>query len=303
MIDRCSRAVCPDTATPLERRPPRRVTVCGKTVSVVDRVSDAQVRRCTVKLPASIVVVPSDASTATGPVVAPAGTVVSSCGPVPGLVSLNVACTPLKVTSFAPASPAPLMTTAAPTWPKPGVSVADGVAAPTGAERTPTSTAPHVTATAARIAPRLIDPPPTPAPRRATTPSRLTGGAGDSRQLTARGVDLSAAGVTHSRTDAVAAENSDELPLDVGVRRRPHGPGRRVERDDVDVSEAALEQRAERMCPVGLVVDLPDQRVLDRHPATGVRRVTPGGVEHLGDLPTRVHGDERVAQLVVRRVQ
>ena len=88
-----------------------------------------------------------------------------------------------------------------------------------------------------------------------------------------------------------------------GPRRGPLRAGRRVERDQVDVREPPGQQRAQQVGPPGLVVDVPDQRVLDRDPAAGGGGVGPGGVQHLGDLPAPVDRDQRVAQLVVRGVQ
>src|SRR3954451_18005975 len=79
ITNRCSRAGWPETGRPLERNTPRSVTDRGKTVVVTDGVSDPQVRRCTVKVPASMVVVPSNSTTDTGPVLEPAGTVVRTC--------------------------------------------------------------------------------------------------------------------------------------------------------------------------------------------------------------------------------
>ena len=52
-----------------------------------------------------------------------------------------------------------------------------------------------------------------------------------------------------------------------------------------------------------LIVDVLDQRVLDRHATLGGPGVLPRGVEHLGDLPPRVDRDEGVTQVVVGRVQ
>src|SRR3954453_5411265 len=110
---------------------------------------------------------------------------------------------------------------------------------------TPSTRTPHVATTAARTADLIIDPPPTAAPARAATVSRLTGGTSNRGQLTTRRVDLPSPRVAHGCPYAVAAENSDELALDLGVGRGPapgvgrgpDGAGRRVQRDPVDVHE------------------------------------------------------------------
>src|SRR3954447_2124936 len=102
---------------------------------------------------------------------------------------------------------------------------------------TPRTSTPHVVTTAARTADLIIDPPPTAAPARAATVSRLTGGTSNGGQLTTRRVDLPPPRVAHGCPDAVAAENSDELPLHLGVGRGPDGAGRGVQRDHVDVHQ------------------------------------------------------------------
>src|SRR4051794_12886704 len=122
-------------------------------------------------------------------------------------------------------------------------------------------------------------------------------------QLTAGAVDLAAPGVPHRDRDAVPLQAADELALRLGSRRGPLRAGRGVERDQVDVHEVTRQQRAEQVRPPGLVVDVPDQRVLDRDPAAGGRGVGPGPLEHLGDLPPAVDRHQRVAQFVVRGVQ
>ena len=63
------------------------------------------------------------------------------------------------------------------------------------------------------------------------------------------------------------------------------------------------QERAEQVRTPRLVVDVADQRVLDRDAAARRGRVAAGGVEDLADLPAVVDRDQRVAQLVVRGVQ
>src|SRR3954452_21735288 len=98
---------------------------------------------------------------------------------------------------------------------------------------TPSTRTPHIATTAARTADLIIDPPPTAAPARAATVSRLTGGTSNRGQLTTRRVDLPSPRVPHGCPYAVAAENSDELELDLRVGRGPAGAGRGVYRDNV----------------------------------------------------------------------
>ena len=83
----------------------------------------------------------------------------------------------------------------------------------------------------------------------------------------------------------------------------PLAARRRVERDQVHVRELPGQQLAEQVGAERLVVDVADQRVLDRVPAAGLPRVGVGGVDDLADLPAGVDRHEGVAQLVVRGVQ
>src|SRR5580704_3089326 len=131
----------------------------------------------------------------------------------------------------------------------------------------------------------------------------LSPGRDRSGQLTAGTVDLAAPGVPHRDRDAVCIQATDELALRGGPRRGPLRPGGGVERDQVDVREPPGQQRAQPVGPPGLVVDVPDQGVLDRDAAAGGRGVVPGGGQHLLNIPPLVYRDECVAQFVVRGMQ
>ena len=135
--------------------------------------------------------------------------------------------------------------------------------------------------------------------RRVGTPSvRSAGG-----ELAAGAVDVLTAGVADRRRHPGGAQPGDELPLGRQRAGVPLAARRGVERDQVDVGELAGQQLAEEVGPEGLVVDVADQRVLDRVPAAGLLRVGVGGVDDLADLPAGVDRHEGVAQLVVRGVQ
>ena len=66
---------------------------------------------------------------------------------------------------------------------------------------------------------------------------------------------------------------------------------------------ALVELLPQQVSTPTLVVDVTDQRVLDRHAPAGGVVVVARGVERLVHLPTGVDGDQFVAQLVVRGVQ
>src|SRR6478735_2058370 len=110
-------------------------------------------------------------------------------------------------------------------------------------------------------------------------------------QLATRSVDLASAGVADRRGDLLRPQPVDELLLDGRVARRPLRTGGRVERDRVDVDPAGaalVEQLRQPVGAPGLVVDVPDQRVLDAHPAAGRVEVAARAVERLGDRPSCV---------------
>src|SRR5579864_4889186 len=86
-------------------------------------------------------------------------------------------------------------------------------------------------------------------------------GPGRGGQLTAGAVDLAAPGVAHRDRHAVRLQAADELALRGRARRGPLRAWRGVERDQVDVREPPGQQRAQRVGPPGLVVDVPDQGV------------------------------------------
>src|SRR4051794_8753895 len=84
-------------------------------------------------------------------------------------------------------------------------------------------------------------------------------------QLTARTVDLAAAGVAHRGGDALGLQPADELALVAWVARGPLRAGRRVERDQVDVHPApvavGVQHVAEQVGAPRLVVDAPHHGV------------------------------------------
>ena len=82
-------------------------------------------------------------------------------------------------------------------------------------------------------------------------------------------------------------------------RCRPLGPRRRIERDQVDVHPAPVsigpEYVGQHVGTPGLVVDVLDQRVLDRYPALGGAGVVPGCLDCLPHAPPGVDRYQLVA--------
>src|SRR5690606_35059861 len=147
--------------------------------------------------------------------------------------------------------------------------------------------------------PRIHDPPGTGA-RTAPGESALSG------QLATSGGDLLPPGVPDGARHSRRPDPPDELALHRLGAGVPLAAGSGVERDQVHVRElpqVLVQQLAQQISAPRLVVDVADQRVLDRNPAPGLVRVTPGRLQHLGHLPAVVHRHQGVPQLVVRGVQ
>ena len=64
-------------------------------------------------------------------------------------------------------------------------------------------------------------------------------------------------------------------------------------------TQGAVQRAPQQVGPPGLVVDVADQRVLDRDPAAGQVGVVAGRVECLGDLPSLIHRHQGVPQFVI----
>ena len=54
--------------------------------------------------------------------------------------------------------------------------------------------------------------------------------------------------------------------------------------------QLVAQKLAEQIGSPGLIVDVPDEGVLDRDPASGPGRVFERGIEHLGHLPALIDG-------------
>ena len=67
--------------------------------------------------------------------------------------------------------------------------------------------------------------------------------------------------------------------------------------------ELAGEQPTQQVGPPRLVVDVADQRVLDRDTPTRARCVVPRRLKHFGDLPSLIDRDKLVAQIIIGRMQ
>ena len=66
---------------------------------------------------------------------------------------------------------------------------------------------------------------------------------------------------------------------------------------------AFIELLPEQVGTPSVVVHVLDQRILDRNAAAGGVEVGASRVEHLINLPLRVHWDELIAQAVIRGVK
>ena len=69
------------------------------------------------------------------------------------------------------------------------------------------------------------------------------------------------------------------------------------------MGKLACQQPGQRVSPPWLVVDVADQGILDRDPATGRGRICPRRRQYLGYLPAPVHWHELIPQAVVGSVQ
>ena len=86
--------------------------------------------------------------------------------------------------------------------------------------------------------------------------------------------------------------------------RRYCVPGKRVERNQVDLGGLAVQQPRQLARVLGLVVDAVEHHVFERDAAAVLLvEVVPAGLEQLGDVVLAVDRHELAAQLVVRRVQ
>jgi hypothetical protein len=131
-------------------------------------------------------------------------------------------------------------------------------------------------------------------------------GGGGRRELPAGGGNVPAPGVPDGAAHPSGAHLVEELLLRrqrAGVPRAAWGG---IERDEVNVPQGAeplAQQPAQQLRPPRLVVDVPDQRILDRHPPPRDARVVAGRFEHRGYVPAAVDRNERVAQLIIRGVE
>ena len=125
---------------------------------------------------------------------------------------------------------------------------------------------------------------------------------GRRRELAARPVDVLPSRVPDRRRHPMGAQPLDEVLLDAGPARGPLRSGCRVQRDGVDVHpapSAPVELLPQQVGPPTLVVDVPDQGVLDGHAPAGRLVVPVRRVDGLVDLPPRVDRHQLVTQLVV----
>src|SRR5262245_5354578 len=66
---------------------------------------------------------------------------------------------------------------------------------------------------------------------------------------------------------------------------------------------SAREKLTQPVRPPSLVIDVPDERVLNRDAPSCARGVIPRGLEHLVDLPTLVYRDKLIAQIIIWRME
>jgi hypothetical protein len=69
------------------------------------------------------------------------------------------------------------------------------------------------------------------------------------------------------------------------------------------MGELPRQQATQQVSAPRLVVDIPDQRVLDGHTPSCARCVIPRRLKHLGDLPTLIDRNKLVAQIIIGGVQ
>ena len=69
------------------------------------------------------------------------------------------------------------------------------------------------------------------------------------------------------------------------------------------MGQPAREQPTQQVRAPWLIINVPDQGVLDGDAPPCARGVIPRTLEHLGDLPTLVYRHKLVAQIIIGRVQ
>ena len=69
------------------------------------------------------------------------------------------------------------------------------------------------------------------------------------------------------------------------------------------MGELAGEQATQQVGPPWLVIDVANQRVLDRDTPTRARCVVPRRLKHFGDLPSLIDRYKLVAQIIIGCVQ
>jgi len=125
-------------------------------------------------------------------------------------------------------------------------------------------------------------------------------------QLPTGSSDFTPTRVPHRAGDPALPNPLHELPLGRLGTGIPLAPGRRVERNEVDVHqrpEGSMEALAQEIGTPRLVVDVADQCIFDGDSSTCHVRVIPCRIECFADIPSIVDGNQGVAQLVVGRMQ
>src|SRR5699024_6305547 len=125
-------------------------------------------------------------------------------------------------------------------------------------------------------------------------------------ELPAGSGDLLPAGVPDGAGHTARVDATYELAFHRFRTRVPLTARSRIQWNDVHVRQLPQvlgQSLREQVGPPRLVIHVPDQRVLDRHPTAGDIGVVAGGAEHLVDGPAIVHRDEFVTQFVIGSVQ
>ena len=118
-------------------------------------------------------------------------------------------------------------------------------------------------------------------------------------ELSAGAVDLATAGVAHGDGNAAPLEGAHERALVLGARRGPLRPGVGLSGIRLTCTRWPTSRSASRSArhAWSLMSLMSAYSMLTRRCVAS--RVLPRRIEHLGDLPARVHRHEGVAQLVV----
>ena len=123
-------------------------------------------------------------------------------------------------------------------------------------------------------------------------------------ELAAGGGDVVAAGTTDDRHDPRLKQYLTETVHDLRRRTLVFGTRKWIERDQIDLGRAVLEQPGQPVRLVLRVIDPGQHDVLESNSnRVGGLGIGPAGLEQLGNGMTPVDRYQLIAQLVIRSVQ